>query len=95
MSRLRTSVLLASLMLAGVYTLPVQAKSTAAVAKASQAQKQLAKIAAAFHTARCKFDPLLFGTANGDSRYDDQLGLAISPKVRVAQFTLPAPRTPT
>jgi uncharacterized protein (DUF885 family) len=88
MSRLRTSVLLASLMLAGVYTLPVQAKSTAAVAKASQAQKQLAKIAAAFHTARCKFDPLLFGTANGDSRYDDQIGLAISPKVRAAQFTL-------
>ncbi|MYN29549.1 DUF885 domain-containing protein [Duganella levis] len=88
MSRLRTSVLLASLMLAGVYTLPVQAKSTAAVAKVSQAQKQLAKIAAAFHTARCKFDPLLFGTANGDSRYDDQLGLAISPKVRAAQFTL-------
>jgi uncharacterized protein (DUF885 family) len=88
MSRLRTSVLLASLMLAGVYTLPVQAKSTAAVAKASQSQKQLAKIAAAFHTARCKFDPLLFGTANGDSRYDDQLGLAISPKVRAAQFTL-------
>ncbi|MYN40610.1 DUF885 family protein [Duganella sp. FT109W] len=88
MSRLRTSVLLASLMLTGVYTLPVQAKSTAAVAKASQAQKQLAKIAAAFHTARCKFDPLLFGTANGDSRYDDQLGLAISPKVRAAQFTL-------
>ncbi|MYM72568.1 DUF885 family protein [Duganella sp. FT134W] len=88
MSRLRTSVLLASLMLAGVSTLPVQAKSTAAAAKASQAQKQLAKIAAAFHTARCKFDPLLFGTANGDSRYDDQLGLAISPKVRAAQFTL-------
>jgi uncharacterized protein (DUF885 family) len=88
MSRLRTSVLLASLMLAGVSTLPVQAKSTAAVAKVSQAQKQLAKIAAAFHTARCKFDPLLFGTANGDSRYDDQLGLAISPKVRAAQFTL-------
>ncbi|QJD91018.1 DUF885 domain-containing protein [Duganella dendranthematis] len=88
MSRLRTSVLLASLMLAGVYTLPVQAKSTAAVVKASQAQKQLAKIAAAFHTARCKFDPLLFGTANGDSRYDDQIGLAISPKVRAAQFTL-------
>ncbi|MYM28796.1 DUF885 family protein [Duganella sp. CY15W] len=88
MSRLRTSVLVASLMLAGAYTLPVQAKPAVTAAKPSQAQKQLAKLAAAFHTARCKFDPLLFATANGDSRYDDQIGLAISPKVRAAQFTL-------
>ena len=88
MSRLRTSVLVASLMLAGAVTLPVQAKPAVTAAKPSQAQKQLAKLAAAFHTARCKFDPLLFATANGDSRYDDQIGLAISPKVRAAQFTL-------
>lgn len=88
MSGLRRSVLIASLMLAGVYTLPVQAQPVAAKVKAGAAQKQLAKLAAAFHTARCKFDPLLFATANGDSRYDDQLGLAISPKVRAAQFTL-------
>jgi uncharacterized protein (DUF885 family) len=88
MSRLRTSVLIASLMLAGAVSLPVQAKAPVAAAKAGQAQKQLAKIAAAFHTARCKFDPLLFATANGDSRYDDQIGLAISPKVRAAQFAL-------
>ena len=88
MSRLRTSVLIASLMLAGAVTLPVQAKAPVVAAKAGQAQKQLAKIAAAFHTVRCKFDPLLFGTANGDSRYDDQIGLAISPTVRAAQFAL-------
>ena len=75
-------------MLAGAYTLPVQAKPTATAARAGQAQQQLARLAAAFHTARCKFDPLLFATANGDSRYDDQLGLAIAPKVRAAQFTL-------
>jgi uncharacterized protein (DUF885 family) len=87
MSRLRTSVLIASLMLAGAYTLPLQAAPAATAAKATQAQKQLAKLAAAFHTARCKFDPLLFATANGDSRYNDQLGLAISPTVRAAQFT--------
>ncbi|MYM82874.1 DUF885 family protein [Duganella sp. FT50W] len=87
MSRLRTSVLIASLMLAGAYTLPVQATPMVA-AKANAAQKQLAKLAAAFHTARCKFDPLLFATANGDSRYNDQLGMAISPKVRAEQFTL-------
>jgi len=84
---LRTSVLIAALMTAGVYSLPAQA-APAAAAKASQAQQQLARLAAAFHTARCKFDPLLFATANGDSRYDDQLGLAIAPRVRAAQFTL-------
>lgn len=85
---LRTSVLITSLLLAGVATLPAQAKPATAAVQAGQAQKQLAKIAAAFHTARCKFDPLLFATANGDSRYNDQLGMAISPKVRGQQFTL-------
>jgi uncharacterized protein (DUF885 family) len=85
---LRTSVLITSLLLAGVAALPAQAAQASGVHTAAQAQKQLAKIAAAFHTARCKFDPLLFATANGDSRYNDQLGLAISPKVRAQQFTL-------
>ena len=84
---LRTSVLITSLLLAGVAALPAQA-AQASVVHAAQAQKQLAKIAAAFHAARCKFDPLLFATANGDSRYNDQLGLAISPTVRGQQFTL-------
>jgi uncharacterized protein (DUF885 family) len=79
--------LVASLMLAGAY-LAGAGGGGGDAAKAGQAQKQLAKLAAAFHTARCKFDPLLFATANGDSRYDDQIGLAISPKVRAAQFTL-------
>lgn len=83
---LRTSVLITTLLFAGAGMLPAQAAQTAA-AQASQAQKQLAKLATAFHTARCKFDPLLFATANGDSRYNDQIGLAISPAVRAAQFT--------
>ena len=82
---LRTSALIATLLVAGVGMLPAQS-AHAATAQASQAQKQLAKLAAAFHTARCKFDPLLFATANGDSRYNDQIGLAISPAVRAAQF---------
>ena len=50
--------------------------------------KALAKLADAFQLARCKFDPLLFATANGDSRYDDQIGLAIAPAVRAKQFAL-------
>jgi uncharacterized protein (DUF885 family) len=85
---LRTSVLITSLLLTSVCAMPAQAAAPVAAKQSSPAQKQLAKIAAAFHTARCKFDPLLFATANGDSRYDDQIGLAISPKVRAAQFTL-------
>jgi len=84
---LRTSVLITTLLFTGVGMLPAEAAQTT-TAKASQAQQQLAKLAAAFHTARCKFDPLLFATANGDSRYNDQIGLAISPSVRAAQFTL-------
>jgi hypothetical protein len=33
---------------------------------------------ASVHKHRC--DPLLYATANGDSRYDDQLGMAIDPR---------------
>jgi uncharacterized protein (DUF885 family) len=91
LAALTTSTLIAGLLMAPGLT-PALAAAKAATATAARqqvgpAQKQLAKIAAAFHTARCKFDPLLFATANGDSRYDDQIGLAISPKVRAAQFT--------
>ena len=84
---LRTTVLIATLLLGGAAMMPAPA-ARAATAQAGQAQKQLAKLAAAFHAARCKFDPLLFATANGDSRYNDQIGLAISPSVRAAQFAL-------
>ncbi len=51
-------------------------------------KKQIDHLAAAFHHARASFDPLLFATANGDPRYNDQLGLSISPKRRAAQFAL-------
>ena len=40
-----------------------------------------------FYVARAEFDPLNYATANGDSRYDDKIGLSISPKVRAAYFT--------
>lgn len=49
---------------------------------------QLARIAAAFHHARASYDPLLFATANGDPRYNDKLGMTISPKRRALQFSL-------
>ncbi|ELX12206.1 hypothetical protein Jab_1c08000 [Janthinobacterium sp. HH01] len=90
LAALTTSALIAALLIGAP---PAQAAAKPAHTQqagvgAKLAQKQLAKLAAAFHTARCKFDPLLFATANGDGRYDDQLGLSISPKVRAQQFTL-------
>jgi len=86
-----TATLLATALLGTCATLPASAAPRSKhneSAKGGNAQQQLARIAADFHRARCRFDPLLFATANGDSRYDDQLGLAISPKVRAQQFNL-------
>ena len=51
-------------------------------AGAQAAEQQVDRIAARFYDLRARFDPLLYATANGDSRYDDQLGMAIAPKVR-------------
>jgi uncharacterized protein (DUF885 family) len=87
---LHTSLLTTALLLGSLVMLPAPAVHAAPAtgARATQAHKQLARLAAAFHEARCQFDPLLFATANGDSRYDDRLGLAISPTVRAQQFTL-------
>ncbi len=85
---LTSATLIATLLMGAGMAPPALAATAKAHMPADAAQKQLARLAAAFHTARCKFDPLLFATANGDSRYDDQIGLSISPKVRAAQFTL-------
>jgi uncharacterized protein (DUF885 family) len=85
---LTTATLIATLLMGAGMAPPALAATANTQVQAGAAQKQLAKLAAAFHTARCKFDPLLFATANGDSRYDDQIGLSISPKVRAAQFAL-------
>jgi uncharacterized protein (DUF885 family) len=57
-------------------------------ATAASAVTQLDRLADTFYVARAKFDPLLYATANGDSRYDDQIGMAISPKVRAKQYAL-------
>jgi len=50
------------------------------------AAAQLAALAEEFYLARAHFDPLNYATANGDSRFDGQLGLSISPKVRAEYF---------
>jgi uncharacterized protein (DUF885 family) len=47
---------------------------------------EVSALADEFYVARADFDPLNYATANGDSRYDDKLGLSISPTVRAAYF---------
>ncbi len=92
---LLTHTQLASLLVAATCAFPFAAASQAPPASGQheqhhnqQSNKALSKLADAFQLARCKFDPLLFATANGDSRYDDQIGLAIAPAVRAKQFAL-------
>jgi hypothetical protein len=46
----------------------------------------LPAIADEFYGVRARFDPLNYATANGDSRYDDQLGMTIDPMVRANYF---------
>ena len=87
-STLRATALAAALLAGAVIAAPA-APAAPSVATTPVAQKkQLDKLAAAFHHARASFDPLLFATANGDPRYNDQLGLKISPQRRAAQFAL-------
>ncbi|GAB3428172.1 DUF885 domain-containing protein [Massilia solisilvae] len=81
---LRVTALAACLLTGAVLTHPALAATRAAAP--SPAQQKLDRLADQFYVARAKFDPLLYATANGDSRYDDQIGMAISPVVRAKQF---------
>jgi uncharacterized protein (DUF885 family) len=65
----------------------VPAKASVAQAGANQAGKQLDLLADQYYDAVAKFDPV-GATENGDSRFDDQIGMAIAPKVRARQFAL-------
>ncbi|MGZ5183450.1 MAG: DUF885 domain-containing protein, partial [Ramlibacter sp.] len=82
---LRAASLAAAILAA---TLPYTAVHAAAPASAAPsaaeqaASRKVDQVAARFYDARARFDPMLYATANGDSRYDDQLGMAIDPKVR-------------
>jgi uncharacterized protein (DUF885 family) len=84
---LRASALAVAL-LAGAAYHPIVSAAPQASAAAPQPARQLDRLADTFYVARAKFEPMLYATANGDSRYDDQLGMAISPKVRAKQFAL-------
>jgi uncharacterized protein (DUF885 family) len=83
---LRATALAASLLAAPIASSP--AFAAVASATSSTAARQVDRIATDFYVARARFDPLLYATANGDSRFDDQLGMAISPAVRARQFAL-------
>jgi uncharacterized protein (DUF885 family) len=91
---LRITALAAALLAGAALATPAapaapSATATRATMTTPAAQKkQIDQLAAAFHHARSTYDPLLFATANGDPRYNDQLGLKISPKRRAAQFAL-------
>jgi uncharacterized protein (DUF885 family) len=65
----------------------VPAKAAVAQAGATQAGKQLDVLADQYYDAVAKFDPV-GATENGDSRFDDQIGMAIAPQVRARQFAL-------
>ena len=85
---LRATALAACLLAGAVSAAPASPAPEAAASTPAPVKRQLDQLAAAFHNARASYDPLLFATANGDSRYNDKLGLNISPKRRGAQFAL-------
>jgi uncharacterized protein (DUF885 family) len=83
---LRATALAACLLAAFAPHSPVLAAEHAVAGAASTQAARVNQLADAFYIARARFDPLLYATANGDSRYDDQIGMAIAPKVRASQF---------
>jgi uncharacterized protein (DUF885 family) len=61
--------------------------ASAATASAENASQALDRLANDYYQALARFDPLA-ATLNGDSRFDDQLGLSIGPAQRARQFAL-------
>jgi uncharacterized protein (DUF885 family) len=86
MNRTLNAAILAALLSAGAPILSAQAATATAAPSASASEREVDSIAARFYDARARFDPMLYATANGDSRYDDQLGMAIAPQVRARYF---------
>ncbi|MES2757769.1 MAG: DUF885 domain-containing protein [Pseudomonadota bacterium] len=54
---------------------------------ASQAGKQLDQLASQYYDAVARFEPV-GATENGDGRFDDQIGMSISPTMRARQYAL-------
>ena len=70
---------------------PAAAWSAAApharAASDTYAKQQLDRLADQYYDAAARFEPVA-ATDNGDSRFNDQIGLSISPKLRAHQFAL-------
>ena len=66
---------------------PVQAASAPAAAALSRADHQLDQLADSYYDAAARFDPI-GATENGDSRFNDSIGMSIGPKQRAHQFAL-------
>ena len=86
-ARISASVALA-LALAFAPAAAVHAQPAAKVSGvvSSQARKQLDLLAEAYYDAQARHSPVS-ATQNGDNRFDDQIGMAIAPKVRERHFT--------
>jgi uncharacterized protein (DUF885 family) len=82
---IRTIALACALLAGSVHAAPAAAAQANAASTPAPAKKQLEKLAAAFYHERSSFDPM-YATANGDGRYNDQIGMMISPKRRAAHF---------
>ena len=81
-------LLCAAMLLCAPHPILQAAPVDAALAEAtSQADQQLDRIASQYYLATARFDPLN-ATGNGDSRFDDQLGMGIEPLQRARQFAL-------
>ena len=80
---------LAALLIAAAPAVAPAAPAAEPQARAAglQARAQLDLLAAQYYDALARYDPL-GATENGDSRYNDQLGLPISPRLRARQFAL-------
>ena len=79
------TVVAAALLASAVHAAPASISATPVATTPAPAKKQLDQLAAAFYHERSSFDPM-YATANGDGRYNDQLGMTISPKRRAAHF---------
>ncbi len=84
--RFTLAALAAAALLACAPAGAAQQSGTPATASASSAEsRQINALADEYYESLARFEPV-WATENGDSRFNDKLGLSISPKVRQQQF---------
>ena len=85
--QLSLCLLSAALLAAFTPAAPVFAQAAGKVSglASSQARRQLDQLADAYYEANARFEPV-DATQSGDSRFDDQLGMAIAPRLRARHY---------